>query len=200
MLANANKVATVVGDNSEQINRLLVNAQSLLGAINERGQAIDYVLERVSAISTQVSGFISDNQNLNTVLEQLRTVTDVLRERKFELTQGLDTLSGYIGALGEGVASGPFFKAHLSNLLPYQVLQPFVDAAFKKRGIDPENFWRGAGLPAFQWPDPNGTGFANGAPPPAPTPIEGTPRIRGPLCHGGTVLVHPAGRWPAEAG
>ena len=42
------------------------------------------------------------------------------------------------------------------NLLPYQILQPFVDAAFKKRGIDPEHFWRNAGLPAFQFPDPNG--------------------------------------------
>ncbi len=37
------------------------------------------------------------------------------------------------------------------------MLQPFVDAAFKKRGIDPEQFWRNAGLPAFQFPDPNGS-------------------------------------------
>ncbi len=175
LLDNANKIATVVGDGSDQINRLLVNAQSLLAAVNERGQAIDYVLERVSAISAQVSGFISDNQNLNKVLEQLRTVSDILRERRFEVTQSISTLSRYALALGEGVASGPFFKAMLVNLLPYQALQPFVDAAFKKRGVDPENFWRDAGLPAFQFPDPNGTGFSNGAPPPAPTPLEGTP-------------------------
>src|SRR5262249_35270023 len=47
--------------------------------------------------------------------------------------------------------------------------------AFKKRGIDPENFWRSAGLPAFRWPDPNGTRLPNGAPPPAPPVLEGTP-------------------------
>jgi phospholipid/cholesterol/gamma-HCH transport system substrate-binding protein len=60
------------------------------------------------------------------------------------------------------------------------VLQPFVDSAFKKRGIDPENFWRSAGLPAFQWPDPNGTRLPNGAPPPAPPVLEGTPEHPGP--------------------
>jgi phospholipid/cholesterol/gamma-HCH transport system substrate-binding protein len=68
----------------------------------------------------------------------------------------------------------------VANLLPYQVIQPWVDAAFKKRGIDPENFWRSAGLPAFRWPDPNGTRFPNGAPPPAPPVLEGTPEHPGP--------------------
>ena len=90
----------------------------------------------------------------------------------------------------------------LVNLLPYQILQPFVDAAFKKRGIDPENFWRGAGLPAYRWPDPNGTRFANGAPPPAPTPLEGTPDFPGPAVPAGTPCSYtpPAGRHPDSGG
>jgi phospholipid/cholesterol/gamma-HCH transport system substrate-binding protein len=74
----------------------------------------------------------------------------------------------------------------LSNLLPYWLLQPFVDAAFKKRGLDPEDFWRSAGLPAFRWPDPNGTRFPNGAPPPAPPVSEGTPDHPGPAVPPGT--------------
>jgi phospholipid/cholesterol/gamma-HCH transport system substrate-binding protein len=78
------------------------------------------------------------------------------------------------------VASGPFFKVFLSNLLPYQILQPFVDAAFKKRGIDPEKFWGDAGLPAWRFPDPNGQRFPNGAPAPGPTVLEGTPEHPGP--------------------
>ena len=81
--------------------------------------------------------------------------------------------------MNEAIASGPFFKVVLHNLLPYQILQPWVDAAFKKRGIDPENFWRSAGLPAFRFPDPNGTRFPNGAPPPAPPVLEGTPGSSG---------------------
>jgi phospholipid/cholesterol/gamma-HCH transport system substrate-binding protein len=180
LLANANKIATILGDRSEQVNRLLVNAQSLLAAINARGQAIDYLLQRVDAFSVQVQGFINDNPNLNHVLEQLRTISDILQKRKFDLADVLISLSKFTASLGEGIASGPYFKVILANLLPYQILQPFVDAAFKKRGIDPENFWRGAGLPAFQWPDPNGSRFANGAPPAAPTPLEGTPDHPGP--------------------
>ena len=180
LLANANKIAGILGNRSEQINRLLVNAQSLLAAINERQYAVSMLLERVAQFSEQVKGFIDDNPNLNHVLEQLRTISDVLRERKFDLMDTLSTVAKFVASLGEAVASGPFFKVLVANLLPGQILQPFIDAAFKKRGIDPEEFWRNAGLPAFQFPDPNGQRFPNGAPAPAPTPMEGTPEHPGP--------------------
>src|ERR1700757_5278712 len=180
LLAQANKVASVLGDRSEQINRLLVNAKTLLAAFNERGQAIDALLANVAAFSAQVQGFINDNPNLNPVLEQLRSISDVLVARKDDLAQSLKYVGQFAASLGETVASGPYFKIVLSNLLPYWILQPWVDAAFKKRGIDPEDFWRSAGLPAFRFPDPNGTRFPNGAPPPAPPVLEGTPDHPGP--------------------
>lgn len=180
LLAQANKVAGVLGDRSEQIDRLLVNAKTLLVAFNARGRAIDALLGNISAFSAQVQGFINDNPSLNPVLEQLRTLSDVLVARKDDLAQTLTYVSQFAASLGESVASGPYFKIVLSNLLPYWMLQPFVDAAFKKRGIDPEDFWRSAGLPAFRWPDPNGTRFPNGAPPPAPPVSEGTPEHPGP--------------------
>jgi phospholipid/cholesterol/gamma-HCH transport system substrate-binding protein len=180
LLANANKIAGILGSRSEQINALLVNAQTLLAEVNARGQAIDVLLERVSAFSQQLRGFIDDNPNLNRVLEQLRTVSDILVERKYDLADTLITVANFVASLGEAIASGPYFKVLLVNLLPGQILQPFVDAAFKKRGIDPEQFWRNAGLPAFRFPDPNATRLPNGAPPPAPTPLEGTPEHPGP--------------------
>ena len=148
LLANANKIAGVLGSRSEQVNRLLVNAQSLLAAINERQYAVSMLLERVSSFSEQVRGFINDNPNLNHVLEQLRTISDILNARRGDLMQTLTTVAKFVASLGEAVASGPFFKVLLVNLLPGQILQPFVDSAFKKRGIDPEKFWGDAGLPA----------------------------------------------------
>ncbi len=180
LLRNANEIAGILGSRSEQINRLLVNAQSLLGAINERQYAVSMLLERVGAFSEQVKGFIDDNPNLNRVLEQLRVVSDVLRDRRFDLMDTLVTTASFVASLGEAVASGPYFKVMLVNLLPGQILQPFVDAAFKKRGIDPEKFWRDAGLPAWRFPDPNAQGFENGAPPPGPAVLEGTPENPGP--------------------
>jgi phospholipid/cholesterol/gamma-HCH transport system substrate-binding protein len=180
LLANANKVAAVLGNRSEQINRLAVNAQTLLAAINDRGRAIDYLLTNVSKISQQFAGFIDDNPNLNHVLEQLRTISDVLVKHKVDLADSFITASKFMGALAEAIGSGPYFKTLVVNLVPYQILQPWVDAAFKKRGIDPEEFWRNAGLPAFRFPDPNGQRQPNGAPPAAPTPLEGTPEHPGP--------------------
>jgi phospholipid/cholesterol/gamma-HCH transport system substrate-binding protein len=180
LLAQANKVASVLGDRSEQIDRLLVNAKTLLAAFNQRGRAIDALLGNISAFSAQVQGFINDNPNLNPVLEQLHAISDVLVARKEDLAQSLRYASQFVASLGESIASGPYFKIVLANLLPYWILQPWVDAAFKKRGIDPEDFWRSAGLPAFRFPDPNGTRFPNGAPPPAPPVLEGTPDHPGP--------------------
>lgn len=180
LLANANKIAGVLGNRSEKIHDLLVNAQVLLGEINARGQAVSALLERVSEASEQFKGLVDENPNLNKVLEQLRVVSDLLVERQHDLAEGLILGAGLLTSLGEAVASGPYFKVMLVNLLPYQILQPFVDAAFKDRGIDPQKFWRDAGLPAFRFPDPNGQRQANGAPPPAPTPLEGTPEHPGP--------------------
>ncbi|WP_059015068.1 MCE family protein [Mycobacterium sp. M26] len=180
LLANANKVAAVLGNRSEQINRLAVNAQTLLAAVNDRGRAIDYLLANVSEISQQFAGFINDNPNLNHVLTQLNVISGELAKHKNDLADVFITAAKFMGALAEAIGSGPYFKTLVVNLVPYQILQPWVDAAFKKRGIDPEEFWRNAGLPAFRFPDPNGQRQPNGAPPAAPTPLEGTPEHPGP--------------------
>jgi phospholipid/cholesterol/gamma-HCH transport system substrate-binding protein len=180
LLAQANQVASILGDRSEQIDHLFVHANELLAAFNQRSQAISALLGNVSAFSAQVQNLINDNPNLNHVLEQLRIVSDLLVARKDDLAKTLATFGKTVAALNETVASGPYFKVQLSNLLPPWILQPWVDAAFKKRGIDPEDFWRSAGLPAFRFPDPNGTRFPNGAPPPAPPVLEGTPDHPGP--------------------
>jgi phospholipid/cholesterol/gamma-HCH transport system substrate-binding protein len=194
LLAQANQVATILGDRSGQVDRLLVNANSLVAAFDERGRAIDALLGNISSFSAQVQGLINDNPNLNHVLEQLRTVSQILVDRKDDLAAGLVEVGGFLPSLNESIASGPFFKVVLHNLVPGQILQPFVDAAFKKRGLDPENFWRGAGLPEYRFPDPNGTRFPNGAPPPAPPVLEGTPEHPGPAVGPGSPCSYtPAG-------
>lgn len=186
LLANANKIAGVLGNRSEQINDLLVNTKVLLSAINERTQAVNALLERVAGFSQEVSGLTKDNPNINRVLEQLHTISDILVKRKYDLVDVFSNISKIATGLGEAISSGPYFKVILINLLPYQIIQPWVDAAFKKRGIDPEEFWRNSGLPAFRFPDPNGQRFANGAPPAAPTPLEGTPEFPGPAVRAGS--------------
>ena len=196
LLAQANQVAGILGKRGDQVDRLLVNTNTLLAAFNERGQAINALLGNVAAFSQQVKNLINDNPNLNHVLEQLRTVSDILVQRKDDLANGFTEVGKFLPSLNEAIASGPFFKVVLHNLALYQISQPWVDAAFKKRGIDPENFWRSAGLPAYRFPDPNGTRFPNGAPPPAPPVLEGTPDHPGPAIPPGS----PCSYTPANPG
>ena len=186
LLGQANKVASVLGNRGEQINRLLVNAQVLLGTINQRSQEVDVLLQNVTAVSQQFAGFIDDNPNLNNVLTQLQTISDTLAKHKEDLAYSITTASKFMGSLTEAIGSGPYFKTLLVNILPYQIIQPWVDAAFKKRGIDPEEFWRNSGLPAAQFPDPNGQAQPNGAPAPAPRLLEGTPEYPGPAVQPGS--------------
>lgn len=186
LLGETSKVAGVLGIHGEQINLLLVNAQTLLSAINARGQAIRTLLANVQSVANQVQGLINDNPNLNTVLKQVNTVSDVLVKRKDDLLTTVGSLGKFVASLSEIVASGPYVKAAIFNLVPYQVLQPWVDSAFKKRGIDPNKFWSDAGLPSFRYPDPNGQRLPNGAPPPPPTPLEGTPEYPGPAVVAGS--------------
>src|SRR6185312_4917954 len=104
LLANANKIATVLGDRSAQVNALLVNAQTLLHAVNERRQAVSMLLERISSVSHQIQGLIDDNPNLNHVLEQLRTVSDILVERKQDLADTLVVAGKFLTSLAESLA------------------------------------------------------------------------------------------------
>ncbi|GAB3230803.1 virulence factor Mce family protein [Mycolicibacterium hippocampi] len=196
LLGETSKVAGVLGIHGDQINRLLVNAQTLISAINQRGKAIEALLSNVNAVASQVHGLIDDNPNLNAVLKQVGTISGILVNRKDDLVKTVTQLGQFVASLSEIVSSGPYVKAAIFNLLPYQMLQPWVDAAFKKRGIDPQKFWRDAGLPAFQFPDPNGQRHANGAPPPAPVPLEGTPDHPGPAVAPGT----PCSYTPPEDG
>jgi phospholipid/cholesterol/gamma-HCH transport system substrate-binding protein len=57
--------------------------------------------------------------------------------RKVDVQKTVKELNAYLMSLGESAAAGPFFKSYISNLLPGQFVQPFVDAAFSDLGLDP---------------------------------------------------------------
>lgn len=186
LLAHAREASAVLGDGAGEIERVLAGSRELFATFNQRSDAISELLQRVTAVSVQVRGFLADNPNLATVLQRLEDVTGILVERRTDLQDVLSTLSRFSTSLAESVASGPYFKVMVVNLLPGNLVQPFIDAAFKKRGIDPQVFWRDAGLPAFRFPDPTAEPHDNGAPAPAPVPMEGVPGNPGPAVPPGT--------------
>ncbi|MDJ0420093.1 MCE family protein [Rhodococcus opacus] len=135
---NAESLTKVLGGRSEQINKLLLDSNTLFTALDQRRQAIDTLLVNLSAVTAQVASLVDDNEaQLRPVLDQLNSVTALLNERKDDVKKAILPASQYITSLGESVASGPFFKAYIMNLLPGQFLQPFIDAAFREQGVNP---------------------------------------------------------------
>jgi phospholipid/cholesterol/gamma-HCH transport system substrate-binding protein len=138
LLTDANKVTAVLAERTDQIVSLINNTNALLAELHSQSTALDHIARNVSAAAEQLSGFIADNRStLRPALDKLNGVLAMVDNRKERVQKALNLATGYVMKLGETVASGPFFKAYLANLLPGQFLQPFIEAAFSDLGLDP---------------------------------------------------------------
>ncbi|MFD4292822.1 MCE family protein [Rhodococcus sp. NPDC058505] len=130
LLADADRVAGILAERGPQVNSLLVDGNALLGELTRRQAALAELLDNVSAVSTQLSGFVHDNEaQLTPVLDKLNTVVGVLQRNKDSMATGIDGLGTYVGTLGDTVASGPFYYAYIQNLVPGQYTQVLVNPA-----------------------------------------------------------------------
>ena len=138
LLANANKATTVLAKRTDKVVGLINDTNNLLAALRGQSDSLDQVSGHLSALAQQVSGLVDDNRStLRPALDKLNAVLTIVDNRKEKLQQSIKYLNAYAMSLGESVASGPFFKAYVANLLPGQFVQPFVDAAFSDLGLDP---------------------------------------------------------------
>lgn len=138
LLANANKATTVLAERADKVVSLVSNANGLLAQLRTESAALDKISGNLSAVSQQLSGFIRDNRaQLRPALDKLNGVLAILDSRKTQVQESLKRANQFLMSLGEALASGPFFKAYVANLLPGQFIQPFVDAAFSDLGLDP---------------------------------------------------------------
>ncbi|MGV0587197.1 MCE family protein [Mycolicibacterium elephantis] len=138
MLASAHTLSDVVGKRSGQIVALVEDTNALLIALGAQSAALDQISAKIALVSRQLKDFIGENNDaLKPSLEKLNGVLAILDDHKEDIEKSLRSLNQYAMSLGESVGSGPFFKAYLSNLLPGEFIQPFVDAAFSDAGLDP---------------------------------------------------------------
>jgi phospholipid/cholesterol/gamma-HCH transport system substrate-binding protein len=167
LLSNANKVTGVLAKRSDEIVNLVGDTNSLLVALKAQSRYLDKILVDNATIGRALGAIIDDNHaTLRPALEKLNGVVALLNNRKGRIQEAIKGLNSFALALGEAVASGPFFKAYLVNLLPGQFIQPFIDSAFKDLGIDPATL-----LPS-QLTDPQ-TGQPGTPPLPIPYPRTG---------------------------
>jgi len=138
LLSNARKVTGILAERSDQVVSLVRDTNALLVQLNIQSSALSHIAGNISALAQQVKGFIAENrQTLKPTLDKLNTVLAIVDNRKERVQKALKGLTALVGALGESVSSGPFFKAYVVNLLPGQFVQPFIDAAFSDLGLDP---------------------------------------------------------------
>lgn len=166
LLADANKATGVLSERADEIAKLVVDSNALLAELRTQSDALEQISGNLSNLAGQLAGFITDNKTqLLPTLDKLNFVLATVDNRKAGLQQAIKYLNQYAMSLGESVASGPFFKAYIANLLPGQFVQPFVDAAFSDLGLDPNVL-----LPS-QRTDPQ---IGQPATPPLPVPFPRT--------------------------
>ncbi|QVI30715.1 MCE family protein [Mycolicibacterium neoaurum] len=138
LLDNAAKATGVLAERTDRIVSLIQDTNAVLAQLRSQSAALDQLSGNISAVSQQLKAFIAENRaELKPTLEKLNGVLTIVDNRKERIQEAVQGLSTYAMSLGETVASGPFFKAYVVNLLPGQFVQPFVDAAFSDLGLDP---------------------------------------------------------------
>lgn len=153
LLHSSANVIAILSDRSQQVNQLLLNANDLLAVLSERRQQIVSLLASTSAVAQQMKGLVADNEaQLAPALEKLNSVTAMLEKNRDNLGKAIPGLAKFQLTQGETVSNGYYYTANIPNLLPGQLLQPFLDYAFGfRRGVNagqpPDNAGPRAELP-----------------------------------------------------
>ena len=138
LLDNAAKATGVLAKRTDQVVSLVKDTNALLAQLRTQSAALDQIWMNISAASRQLQGFIAENrQELRPALDKLNGVLTIIDNRKERLQKAIPMVNAYVMSLGESVASGPFFKAYVVNLLPGQFVQPYTNAAFSDLGLAP---------------------------------------------------------------
>lgn len=125
LLGNAESMSAILADRNQELSRLVVDGNNLLGELHRRRGAINTMLVNVSSVADQLSGFVGDNKKtIGPLLRDFESVLDVLRKNKGNIDAALQKLGPVAASFGEGIASGPFWNIyfHNLNLVPSKLL------------------------------------------------------------------------------
>ncbi len=132
LLGHARSVTASLSDRADQVTQLVNDGNQLFAALDQRRQALATLITGIDDVSTQLSGFVTDNQaEFGPALTKLNLVLDNLLERKDHISEGLRRLPGFATALGEVVGSGPGFQINLYGLPPATISEVLLDAYFQ---------------------------------------------------------------------
>jgi phospholipid/cholesterol/gamma-HCH transport system substrate-binding protein len=128
LLGSAENVSGVLAQRSDQLRLLVADGNLLLGELQRRRDTISELLERVSALSEQLTHLVEENRGqFGPTLERLNAVLETLKANRDNIQRTVTGLAGYASGLGEALSSGPFFSAYIVNLVAPGNLVPVND-------------------------------------------------------------------------
>ncbi|HTF50845.1 MAG TPA: MCE family protein [Pseudonocardia sp.] len=134
LLRHAEGVTGVLAERSGQITELIDDGGKLLDEVQRRREVINEIFLNVSSLSRQLHGLVKDNRDqLPPALDHLNSVLDLLQRDSGDLANAIQGLGPFARALGESVASGPWFNAFVPNLVAGN-LSPLLDYLPKNSG------------------------------------------------------------------
>jgi phospholipid/cholesterol/gamma-HCH transport system substrate-binding protein len=117
LLDKAAGTTDILGTRSDQINQLMVDGNTLFIQLDMRRRAISELITNIDELARQLSGVVQDNEaQLGPALDKLENVSDLLIRNRDDIDLGLRRIVPFSTALGDAVASGPWFNAYISNL------------------------------------------------------------------------------------
>lgn len=138
LIDNANNASTVLASRTDKVVELVHDTNTLLSELLTQSKALGSISSSISALSKQLTTFVADNrERFKPIVDKLNGALAIVDNRKAEVQKSIKMLNSFSLSLGEALSSGPFFKNYIANMLPGQIIQPFVDAAFSDLGLDP---------------------------------------------------------------
>jgi len=132
LVDRADRVTGVLAGRGEQIASLLGAGDSLLSEVEDRQDVIVGLLHSARKLSDQLRLLIRDTDDvLGPALEELDQVVTVLNDNKKNLQATISGLRGYTTAVGEALASGPWFDIYMQNLTSPATLAPVLAGVFR---------------------------------------------------------------------
>jgi phospholipid/cholesterol/gamma-HCH transport system substrate-binding protein len=132
LLAHAKSVTAVLAQRADQVNKLVVDGDQLVAALDARRAALSELISGIDAVSAQLSGFVADNRKeFGPSLSKLNTVLDDLNDRRDYISEALKRLPPYATTLGEVVGTGPGFNVNVYGVIPAPIVGIMFDAVFQ---------------------------------------------------------------------
>lgn len=137
LLINLKKVSGVLNSRNDQLVTLFKDADTLFTAISARRDSIHRLLVSTQTISAQLRGLVKDTRSdLLPALNQLDTVTTMLRKNEASLDEALRTYPAFTRVFSNALGTGPWFDTYLGGLTALQGIPQTIVDSLPKSLID----------------------------------------------------------------